>query len=138
MYGRRPSATPPPPVSTDSQDFPGHDPRYASVPECDLPCGESLKDVLARVLPYWNSAIVPQLAAGKRVLIVAHGNSLRALMKHLENISDDAIVDVNLATGVPRVYRLNSEWKAVEAYFLGDPAEIQGKIDSVQKQTQRA
>ena len=97
----------------------------------------ALKDVLARVLPYWDDIIVPQLADGKRLLIVAHGNSLRALMKHLESISDEAIVDVNLPTGIPRVYRLNAEWKATEARFLGNAAEIQSKIEAVQKQTQR-
>ena len=135
---RRGYATPPPPVDLDSADYPGADPRYANVPKADLPRGESLKDVLARVMPYWNDAIVPQLKDGKRVLIVAHGNSLRALMKHLENISDQAIVDVNLPTAIPRAYRLNKEWKAEEARFLGNAAEIAAKIDSVSKQTQRA
>ncbi|HEY1961012.1 MAG TPA: 2,3-bisphosphoglycerate-dependent phosphoglycerate mutase, partial [Rhizomicrobium sp.] len=108
------------------------------VPEADLPRGESLKDVLERVLPYWHGTILPQLREGKRVLIVAHGNSLRALMKHLENISDEEIVAVNLPTGIPRVYRLDEDWKAVEARFLGNAAEVQAKIESVQKQTQRA
>jgi 2,3-bisphosphoglycerate-dependent phosphoglycerate mutase len=135
---RRGYDTPPPPVGEDSPDYPGDDPRYASVSPADLPRSESLKDVLARVLPYWNEAIVPQLAAGKRVLIVAHGNSLRALMKHLENISDAAIVDVNLPTGIPRAYELDLHWKVVNAHFLGNAAEIQSKIEAVQKQTQRA
>jgi len=135
---RRGYAMPPPPVGRDSPDYPGNDPRYAGVDPADLPCSESLKDVLARVLRYWSGTIVPQLAAGKRVLIVAHGNSLRALMMHLENISDEAIVDVNLPTGIPRVYELNSQWKAVDSRFLGDAAEIQSKIEAVQKQTQRA
>lgn len=135
---RRSYAIPPPPVAMDSPDYPGADPRYADVPQNDLPRSESLKDVLARVLPYWDDAIGPQLRGGKRVLIVAHGNSLRALMKHLEDISDEAIVDVNLPTGIPRVYRLNAQCKADEARFLGDAAEIAAKIESVQKQTQRA
>jgi 2,3-bisphosphoglycerate-dependent phosphoglycerate mutase len=134
---RRGYATPPPPVETNSPDFPGTDPRYAGVPQRELPRGESLRDVLGRVMPYWDEAIVPQLKDGKRVLIVAHGNSLRALMKHLENISDEAIVEVNLPTGIPRAYRLNSEWKSAEARFLGDAVEISARIDSVQKQTQR-
>jgi 2,3-bisphosphoglycerate-dependent phosphoglycerate mutase len=134
---RRGYDTPPPPVGTDSPDYPGNDPRYADVDPSQLPRGESLKDVLTRVLPYWNDIIVPQLADGKRVLIVAHGNSLRALMKHLENIGDEAIVNVNLPTGIPRVYRLNAAWKATEAHFLGNVAEIQSKIEAVQKQTQR-
>jgi 2,3-bisphosphoglycerate-dependent phosphoglycerate mutase len=135
---RRGYATPPPPVDTASIDFPGNDPRYADVNPNDLPSGESLKDVLARVLPYWRRALMPRLREGKRVLIVAHGNSLRALMKHLENISDEAIVDVNLPTGIPRVYRLDNNSKAAEAKFLGNPAEIQARIQSIQKQTQRA
>ena len=135
---RRGYATPPPLVDTDSPDYPKSDPRYAGVPEGDLPRGESLKDVLERVLPYWRGTILPQLREGKRVLIVAHGNSLRALMKHLENISDEDIVGVNLPTGIPRVYRLDQNWKSVEAKFLGNAAEVQAKIESVQKQTQRA
>jgi 2,3-bisphosphoglycerate-dependent phosphoglycerate mutase len=135
---RRGYATPPPPVDTNSPDYPRADPRYADVADADLPRSESLKDVLERVLPYWRDIIVPQLRDGRRVLIVAHGNSLRALMKHLENIGDDAIADVNLPTGIPRVYRLDADWKASEARFLGNAAEIAAKIDSVQKQTQRA
>jgi 2,3-bisphosphoglycerate-dependent phosphoglycerate mutase len=135
---RRGYATPPPPVSVDSLDYPAHDPRYRGIDPADLPRGESLKDVLARVLPYWSDLIVSQLAAGKRVLIVAHGNSLRALMKHLENIGEEDIVDVNLPTGIPRLYELDSNWKAVSARFLGNAAEIRSKIEAVQKQTQRA
>jgi 2,3-bisphosphoglycerate-dependent phosphoglycerate mutase len=135
---RRSYATPPPPIDFDSTDFPGNDPRYAGVPQNDLPRGESLKDVLARVLPYWNRSIVQHLEQGKRVLIVAHGNSLRALMKHLENISDEEIVEINLPTGIPRAYRLNADLKTVDVRFLGDAAEIQERIESVQKQTQRA
>jgi 2,3-bisphosphoglycerate-dependent phosphoglycerate mutase len=135
---RRGYATPPPRVDTDSPDYPRADPRYAGVADADLPRSESLKDVLERVLPYWRETIVPQLRQSKRVLIVAHGNSLRALMKHLENIGDEAIADVNLPTGIPRAYRLDADMKADEARFLGDEAEIAAKIDSVQKQTQRA
>jgi 2,3-bisphosphoglycerate-dependent phosphoglycerate mutase len=135
---RRSYATAPPPVASDSIDFPANDLRYAGVPQRDLPDGESLKGVLARVLPYWNDSIVPQLKQGKRVLIVAHGNSLRALMKHLENIGDEEIVELNLPTGIPRAYRLNADFKATEACFLGNAAEVQARIESVQKQTQRA
>jgi 2,3-bisphosphoglycerate-dependent phosphoglycerate mutase len=134
---RRSYATPPPPVDVQSMDFPGNDPRYAGVAESELPRGESLKDVLARVLPYWNDSVVRQLKKGKCVLVVAHGNSLRALMKHIEHISDDDIVDFNLPTGIPRAYRLDANLKAVEARFLGNAAEIQARIESVRKQTQR-
>ncbi|MBV8799464.1 MAG: 2,3-diphosphoglycerate-dependent phosphoglycerate mutase [Alphaproteobacteria bacterium] len=135
---RRGYDTPPPPVDADSVDYPGNDPRYANIDPTDLPYSESLKDVLARVQPYWQGAIVPSLQDGKCVLIVAHGNSLRALMKHLEGIGDDAIAGVDLPTGVPRAYRLDHNWKAAEAKFLGDPSAVQSRIESVQKQTQRA
>ncbi len=135
---RRGYATPPPPVDISSPDFPGNDSRYAHVGAADLPRGESLKDVLARVLPYWNETIAPRLRDSARILIVAHGNSLRALMKHLERISDEAIVNVNLPTGIPRAYRLDDNQYAVEARFLGNAAEIEAKIATVQNQTKRA
>jgi 2,3-bisphosphoglycerate-dependent phosphoglycerate mutase len=94
--------------------------------------------VLARVLPYWNASIAPRLRDGEIVLVVAHGNSLRALMKHLENISDEAIAAVNLPTGIPRLYKLDAGLRASEARFLGNAAEIEAKIQAVQKQTRQA
>ena len=135
---RRSYATPPPPVDLDSPDYPKADRRYANIPEADIPRGESLKDVLIRVLPYWEKHVIPKLAAGENVLITAHGNSLRALMKHLENISDQEIVNVNLPTGVPRAYRLNAQFKADEARFLGDASAIEKKMDAVKEQTGKA
>jgi 2,3-bisphosphoglycerate-dependent phosphoglycerate mutase len=138
MIWRRSYATPPPPVSLDSPDYPKADRRYADLTDAELPRSESLKDVLARVLPYWDGTIVPQLAAGKNVLIAAHGNSLRALMKYLENISEPDIVDLNLPTGVPRVYKLNSDFKSAEARFLGNAAEIEKKMNAVKQQTGKA
>ena len=138
MIWRRSYATPPPPVDLDSPDYPKADRRYSGLTDAELPRSESLKDVLARVLPYWDGTIVPQLAAGKNVLIAAHGNSLRALMKHLENISEQDIVDLNLPTGVPRAYRLNNDFKSAEARFLGDPAEIEKKMNAVKHQTGKA
>ena len=132
---RRSYDVPPPQVGLDSPDYPKHDPRYADVSEEELPRGECLKDVLGRVLPYWDDVIVPELRAGRRVLIAAHGNSLRALLKHLEGVSDEAIADVNLPTGVPKVYHLDAELKARDAYFLGDQAELQKKIAAVKAQT---
>lgn len=125
----------PPQVALDSPDYPKFDPRYAGIAESDLPRGECLKDVLMRVLPYWNETIVPELKRGKKVLIAAHGNSLRALLKHLENVSDADIPEVNLPTGVPKVYRLDAALKAKEAYFLGDRAELEKKIAAVKAQT---
>jgi len=135
---RRSYATPPPPVETSSPDFPGHDRRYADVDEKLLPRSESLKDVLARVMPYWDEAVLPDLKAGKRVIIAAHGNSLRALLKYLEGVSDEAIIDVDLPTGIPKAYRLNAEWKAADAKFLGDPAELERRINAVKAQTKKA
>jgi 2,3-bisphosphoglycerate-dependent phosphoglycerate mutase len=130
---RRSYATPPPPCDLDSQDYPGHDPRYAGLPASDLPRSESLKDVLVRVMPYWHDTVVPQLKAGKTVLIAAHGNSLRALLKHVEGLSDEAIVDVNIPTGVPRAYTLDAQFKAVSARYLGEDAEK--RIAAVKAQT---
>src|ERR1700761_774494 len=124
LIWRRSYATPPPPVDVTSEDYPKADRRYAHLKDSELPLSESLKDVLERVMPYWEKTIVPQLGEGKNVLIVAHGNSLRALMKHLENISDEAITKIDLPTGEPRAYVLNDQFKATEARYLNDPAEI--------------
>jgi 2,3-bisphosphoglycerate-dependent phosphoglycerate mutase len=135
---RRSYATPPPPVDLTSPDYPKADRRYASVPDADLPRSESLKDVLGRVMPYWEEAILPDLKAGKRVLIAAHGNSLRALLKYLEGVSDEDIVNVDLPTGIPKAYRLNAAYKADDARFLGDPQELERRINAVKAQTKQA
>ena len=135
---RRSYAVPPPPVDLDSPEYPKADPRYAGLTANDLPRSESLKDVLARVMPYWEGTILPQLKAGKRVLIAAHGNSLRALMKHLEGIGDDAIAGIDVPTGIPRAYRLNDSFKAEEARYLGDPKVLEARIGAVKAQTQKA
>ena len=133
---RRSYDVPPPPVGTGFARLPPpFDPRYAGVPEAELPRGECLKDVLARVMPYWTETIVPQLKAGKTVLVAAHGNSLRALLKHLEGIGDDAIAEINIPTGVPKAYHLNAELKADDTYYLGDQAELEKKIAAVKAQT---
>lgn len=132
---RRSYDVPPPPVDLASPDYPGHDPRYAHVSAEELPRGECLKDVLARVMPYWDDQIVPQLTAGRQVLVAAHGNSLRAILKHLEGVSDAEIADVNIPTGVPKIYHLDSNLKAVETHYLGDPDEIAAKIAGVKAQT---
>ena len=138
LIWRRSYATPPPPVALDSPDYPKHDRRYADLSDAELPRSESLKDVLVRVMPYWEQTIRPRLADGKNVLIAAHGNSLRALMKHLEDISDEAIVDVNLPTGVPRVYRLNGAFKSAEVRYLGNAADIAAREQAVKNQTGKA
>ena len=128
----------PPPVALDSPDYPKSDPRYANLSEEELPRGECLKDVLDRVLPYWDDVIVPELRAGKRIIIAAHGNSLRALLKHLENVSDADIPDVNIPTGVPKAYKLDSALKAADTFYLGDAAELAKKIEAVKEQTKGA
>lgn len=97
----------------------------------EIPLGESLKDTIARVLPYWEAEIVPQIKAGKKVLVVAHGNSLRALMKVLENISEEDIVDLNIPTAVPILYELDDDLKPLNRHFLGSPERVQEKIDVV-------
>jgi 2,3-bisphosphoglycerate-dependent phosphoglycerate mutase len=135
---RRGYATPPPPVERNDPDFPGHDARYRAVPADELPRSESLKDVSARVLPYWEREIVPLIRAKKRVLIAAHGNSLRALLKHLEGLSEAEIAGIDLPTGVPKVYKLNDKMLSAETHFHGDPDEIKARIQSVAHQTKKS
>lgn len=132
---RRSYDVPPPPVTLQSPDYPGRDPRYAHISAAEMPRGECLKDVLVRVLPYWDDVIVPELVAGRRVLVAAHGNSLRALLKHLEGISDDAIADVNIPTGVPKLYHLDGDLRCVSTRYLGDEKELAAKIAAVKAQT---
>jgi 2,3-bisphosphoglycerate-dependent phosphoglycerate mutase len=119
---RRAYDIPPPPLSPDDARHPYRDPRYGMLPASELPLTESLKDTVARVVPYWQSSIAPQLRAGKKVLIAAHGNSLRALVKHLDNVSDADIVELNIPTGIPLVYELNNDLSPIRHYYLGDPA----------------
>lgn len=121
---RRSYDIPPPPLTPDDPRHPRFDPRYADVDPSWLPVAESLKDTLARVLPYWESRIVPELRANKDVLIVAHGNSLRALVKMLDMMSETAIVEFNIPTGVPMLYELDAQLQPVSRRFLGDPAAI--------------
>jgi 2,3-bisphosphoglycerate-dependent phosphoglycerate mutase len=133
---RRSYDVPPPPVGDDSEHHPRHDERYRLLPPDVLPRSECLADVVLRVLPYWHDVICPQLRAGMDVLVVAHGNSLRALRKHLEGISDDEIVELNIATGVPRRYEFDERTLAMSAdpVDLGDPAAIAAAADAVAKQ----
>jgi len=134
---RRGYDTRPPEVELSSPDHPKNDPRYHGVPKAEMPRGESLKDVVARVMPYWQSDILPKITSGKKILIAAHGNSLRALLKHLEGISDKDIEGINLPTGVPKVYKLNKQHLAERAEFLGNPDEIAARIQTVANQTKR-
>lgn len=117
---RRSYDIPPPPITVDDPRHPSHDPRYASLAPSELPLTESLKDTVARFLPYWHDTIAPHVRSGRRVLIAAHGNSLRALVKYLDDMSDAEIVELNIPTGIPLVYELNDALKPVRRYYLGD------------------
>lgn len=138
---RRSYDIPPPPISDDNEFNPNGDERYASVPPDALPRTECLKDVVARLLPYWEEAIAPDLRAGHTVLVGAHGNSLRALVKHLDDISDDEIVELNIPTGEPLVYDLDDDLRPVEAKpveerYLRSAAEIRAAADAVARQAE--
>jgi 2,3-bisphosphoglycerate-dependent phosphoglycerate mutase len=135
---RRSYADPPPPLSPDDERHPGRDRRYADLKPEELPLAESLKDTVARFLPYWHESIVPTVRAGKKVLIAAHGNSLRALVKYLDNVSDDEIVGLNIPTGVPLIYELDGDLKALRHYYLGDPEAVRRAAEAVAKQGKRA
>lgn len=132
---RRSYATPPPPVPDDDPRHPRFDPRYAGVSKEDLPATESLKDTLARVQPYWEANIVPCMRAGQCVLIAAHGNSLRALVKMLDGMSEEEIVGFNIPTGVPLVYELDSDLRSRGRQFLGDPEAVAAAAKAVADQT---
>jgi len=117
---RRSYDTPPPPISADNRFNPNGDERYAQVPADQLPLTECLKDVVERLLPYWHEAIAPAVTRGERVLVTAHGNSLRALVKYLDGISDADIVGLNIPNGIPLVYELDANLKPIKSYYLGD------------------
>ena len=134
---RRSYDVPPPPLKSDDPRHPRFDPRYADVDQTWLPASESLKDTLSRVLPYWESRIVPELRANKNVLIVAHGNSLRALVKMLDMMSEADIVEFNIPTGIPMLYELDEQLQPVSRRFLGDPQAIAAAQDAVKRQAEK-
>lgn len=131
---RRSYDLPPPPIDENDPRHPKQDPRYSSIAANLLPSTESLKDTVARVIPFWEKAIAPQVRAGKSVLIAAHGNSLRALIKYLEGISDEEIADLNLPTAVPIVYELTDDLKPIKRYYLGDAETIAKATHAVANQ----
>lgn len=131
---RRGFAIQPPALTPDDERWPGHDPRYADIPRDQLPLTESLKDTIDRVVPFWNQRIVPELAAGRRVIVAAHGNSIRALVKHLDGLDEDAIMQVNIPTGVPLLYELDVHMKVRESRYLGDAEAIKAAQDAVAAQ----
>lgn len=124
LIWRRSFDTPPPPMSIDDPEHPSNDPRYAGLDARALPNAESLKCTIDRVLPYWHDAIAPALKAGKKPLVVAHGNSLRALVKYLENYSDEAIMGVNIPTGMPLLYTLDENFQVISSEYVGDPEDV--------------
>ena len=134
---RRSYDIPPPPLALDDPRHPRFDPRYAGVDPKILPATESLKDTLIRVLPYWTSRIAPELRAGRNVMVVAHGNSLRALVKMLDNVPDDVITELNIPTGVPLLYELDAELNPISHRYLGDPAAIAAAAEAVRRQTEK-
>lgn len=135
---RRSFATPPPALEGSDERHPAHDPRYKGMKPEEIPATESLADVVKRFLPYWEEVIVPQVKNGQKVLIAAHGNSLRALVMHLDQMSEEAIADLNIPTGVPLVYELDANLKPIKHYYLGDQAAVAASINAVANQTKQA
>ena len=134
---RRSYDIPPPKLELDDPRHPRFDARYAGVAAAELPAAESLKDTLARVLPFWNSRIAPELRSGRNVMVAAHGNSLRAMVKMLDNVPEKDIVELNIPTGVPLLYELNAELKPLGSRYLGDPEAIAAAAEAVKRQTEK-
>ncbi len=134
LIWRRSYDTPPPALEESDDRYPGKDPRYSDLSEDELPLTECLKDTVARFVPYWENTIAPSIKSGKKVLITAHGNSLRALVKYLDNVSDDEIVGLNIPTGIPLVYELDDDLKPIKHYYLGDQDAIAAKAKAVAEQ----
>jgi 2,3-bisphosphoglycerate-dependent phosphoglycerate mutase len=131
---RRSYDIPPPELTVDDVRFPGHDARYKGLSPQELPLTECLKDTVARFLPLWHETIAPAIQSGQRVIIAAHGNSLRALVKYLDNVSERDIVELNIPTGMPLVYELDDDLKPLNRYYLGDPEKVKAAMDAVAAQ----
>ncbi len=134
LVWRRSYDTPPPALKKDDPRSPAKDPRYRDMDPKDIPLTECLKDTVARFLPYWHDTIAPVIRSGKKVVIAAHGNSLRALVKYLDNVSDEEIVHLNIPTGMPLVYELDKDLKPLKHYYLGDPEEVKKAMEAVAAQ----
>jgi 2,3-bisphosphoglycerate-dependent phosphoglycerate mutase len=134
LIWRRSYDTPPPELKPDDPRYPGNDPRYKNMDPKDIPLSECLKDTVERFMPYWHDTIVPDIRAEKKVLICAHGNSLRALVKYLDNVSDEEIVGLNIPTGIPLIYELDNDLKPTKHYYLGDQDAVQAAIQAVKDQ----
>jgi 2,3-bisphosphoglycerate-dependent phosphoglycerate mutase len=131
---RRSYDVPPPALEKSDPRYPGNEPRYQALTPQELPLTECLKDTVARFLPHWHNVIAPQIREGKRVLIAAHGNSLRALVKYLDNIPEEEIVELNIPTGMPLVYELDDNLKPLKHYYLGDPEKVKAAMEAVASQ----
>lgn len=131
---RRSYDVPPPPLEKNDERYPGKDPRYQHLTEAELPLTESLKETVARVVPYWNEVLVPAIQSGKRLLVVAHGNSLRAMVKYLDKMSNEEILEFNIPTGVPMLYELDAQLKPLKREYLGDPEAIAAAAAAVAAQ----
>ena len=131
---RRSYDIPPPALTPDDERYPGHDPRYRGLTSAELPLTECLKDTVARFLPLWHETIAPAIKSGQKVLIAAHGNSLRALVKYLDNIPESEIVELNIPTGMPLVYELDDDLKPLNRYYLGDPEKVKAAMEAVAAQ----
>ncbi len=138
LIWRRSFDIPPPQLETKDPRYPGNDPRYRELSSGDIPLTESLKDTIARFLPYWHETIAPAILSGKKAIIAAHGNSLRALVKYLDAVPDDKIVAMNIPTGIPLVYELDINLKPIRHYYLGDAAEIEKAMQKVAAQGKAA
>lgn len=131
---RRSYDIPPKPLDISDERYAGNDPRYKDLDKNDIPLTECLKDTVARVIPFWNEEIAPNIKAGKKIIIAAHGNSLRALIKYLDNISEDNIVNLNLPTAMPLVYELDENLKPIKSYYIGDPEAVKKAMEAVANQ----
>ena len=134
LIWRRSYDVPPPALKTSDPRYPGTDVRYKDLDPKDIPLTESLKDTVKRFLPYWHETIAPTVKAGKKVLISAHGNSLRALVEYLDDLSEEEIIKLNIPTGIPLIYELDDNLKPIKHYYLGDPEAIKQAIETVEKQ----
>jgi 2,3-bisphosphoglycerate-dependent phosphoglycerate mutase len=132
---RRSADVRPPALDKDDPRYPGHDPRYANLKASELPLTENLIDTINRVIPYWNSTIAPTIRSGKKIIVVAHGNSLRGLVKYLDNLSNEEVIALNIPTGIPLVYELDDNLKPIKHYYLGNQEEIEQKAEAVANQS---
>ena len=134
LIWRRSYDTPPPALKTSDPRYPGNDNRYKDLESKDIPLAECLKDTVERFLPYWHDTIAPTIKSGKKILISAHGNSLRALVKYLDNVSEDEIVKLNIPTGIPLIYELDDDLKPIQHYYLGDSEAVKKATEAVANQ----